>query len=226
MSISSVYCNEWQKLINEIRNGKPTNTNFLLAYVFLILTAETYLSGLFPYLLGFLSGRGKRIEIISHSRDSRKNLTLDDTDLLDSWYNKTSYWPLLRDKDWKDSQIYTFFNKIGFPISEDANSNLYTTYYAPIYKIRNALFHHDELVSGDVGPEPFMDKFFNLNELNNTIKLTQELITTIHEMIHGFIQKTDFSAKPRPFAIMSGEILLDIFLSHSKSVSPLLRYED
>ncbi|MCX6734323.1 MAG: hypothetical protein NTZ25_00230 [Candidatus Peregrinibacteria bacterium] len=225
ISISSVYCNQWHKVISELKNN-PNSTNYILSYVFLILTTETYLSGLFPDLLKRLSGKGRYLQIISTEKASRKNLPLDGEDLLESWYTTASYNQLLRVDKWENSQVCTFFKAIGCELDEDYNKCLYDNYYYPLYEIRSALFHRDELVSGNIGPEPFMDKYFTLKKLDETVQLSRKLIKAIHALIYDFIKKTNFEDKQKsPFAVTSSEIFLEMFENHHRSIRSLMDYK-
>ncbi len=224
--ISSIYCSQLKQAVADIHLFENNLTNYILAYTFLILTTETYLSGLFPCLLSWLSGKGRYIEIISHAKKNRKTLLLNNTDLLEGWYAEVAYNYLFSKKNWEKGQIANFFKIIDFPLSKKINDSLYNNYYSPLFEIRNALFHRDELVSGNFGPDSFVDKYFNLKKLNESIELAQGLINIVHKMIDNFIEKTDFEAKPkRPFAITSAKALKEVYENHQRSVQLLLKYK-
>ncbi len=186
------------------------------------------MSGLFPLLLKWLSGKGKHTEIISTKKSNRENLSLDENDLLGGWYSGgTAYQSLLkRDSGkWKTAQIPTFFSKINCPMSENTNNNLYDKLYSPIYEIRNTLFHRDELVSGDCGQDSFIDLYFNGTKLDEMIKSTRSLIDEVHAMIDKFIEATDFEANPkRPFAITSAKAFKELYENHQRAIPFLLKY--
>ena len=74
--ISNIYCLQFKKTLNDLM-FQNTATNYTLAYTFLVLTTETYLSGLFPQILKWLSGKGRLIEIKSHSRNNRIDLNFN-----------------------------------------------------------------------------------------------------------------------------------------------------
>jgi hypothetical protein len=225
ISTSSIFCSQLKKSIENL-NEENSATNYVLSYTFLSLATETYLSGLFPYLLKWLSGKGRHTEIISTKKSARNTLSLNRIDLLESWYEQTAYQPLLRldKKQWNKAQIPTFFEKIGSPILKSDSKQLYEDYYAPLYDIRNTVFHRNELITGNFGPDSFMDKYFDRKYLDSMILGSIIFIKKIEEKIQAFAKKVDFDSRPKKhvFAISSQKAFDNIYQSYQRAI-PFLR---